>query len=83
MYHYLQYRPDKKESWRFVSAKQLETTTKPPAYISVLQVDQEVGALEDAGEDTLDLVKYKGPMYFDLDSNDDIDAVLDSSSVSS
>lgn len=79
MYHYLQYRPDKKESWRFVSAKQLETTQKPPAYISVLQVDQEVGALEDAGEDTLELVKYKGPMYFDLDSSDDIDAVLDSS----
>lgn len=79
MYHYLQYRPDKKEAWRFVSAKQIEASKKPPAYISVLQVDQEVGALEEAGEDTLELVKYKGPMYFDLDSNDNIDAVLDSS----
>ena len=79
MYHYLQYRPDKKEAWRFVSVKQIEASSKPPAYISVLQVDQEVGALEDAGEDTLELVKYKGPMYFDLDSNDDIEAVLESS----
>lgn len=79
MYHYLQYRPDKKEAWRFVSTKQIEASKKPPAYISVLQVDQEVGALEEAGEDPLELVKYKGPMYFDLDSNDDIAAVLDSS----
>jgi hypothetical protein len=79
MYHYLQYRPDKKEAWRFVSAKQIDSSSKPPAYISVLQVDKEVGALEDAGEDVLESVKYKGPMYFDLDNANDITQVLESS----
>lgn len=77
MYHYLQYRPDKKESWHLVPEKDLERLEKPPAFISVLAVDQDVSALEDHGEDPLDHVKYKGPMYFDLDNEADLDAVLD------
>ena len=79
MFHYLQYRPDKQERWKFVSVKQMETLNKKPAYLSVLAVNQDVEALEEAGEDPLDVVKYKGPMYFDLDGANNIDAVLQAS----
>lgn len=79
MYRYLQYRADKKERWHLVDESQMSNLPQPPAFLSVLKLDQDVDALEEAGEDTLDKVKYRGPMYFDLDCEDDIDAVLDSS----
>lgn len=79
MYHYLQFRPDKKESWHLIEDKKVANLDKDPAFISVLMVDREVGAIEEAGEDPLDHVKYRGPMYFDLDNEDDIEAVLESS----
>lgn len=79
MYHYLQYRADKKESWHLVDEKHLESLSKPPAFLSVLKVDRDVEVIEEAGEDPLDHVKYKGPMYFDLDNADDIEDVLKSS----
>lgn len=79
MYHYLQFRPDKKERWHIVPEGQLDKLEKPPAFISVLRVDQDVDAIEEAGEDPYDHVRYKGPVYFDLDCEQDIDAVLDQS----
>lgn len=79
MYHYLQFRPDKKERWHLFEEKKVAGLEKDPAFISVLKVDRDVDALEEAGEDPLDHVKYRGPMYFDLDNEDDIDGVLDSS----
>lgn len=79
MYHYLQYRPDKKEAWHLVDEKDVEGLDTPPAFLSVLKVDRDVEAVEYAGEDPLDHVKYRGPMYFDLDCADDIDAVLEAS----
>ncbi len=79
MYHYLQHRPDKQERWQLVEAARLDQLERPPAYLSVLAVDRDVEAVEAAGEDPYDHVRYKGPMYFDLDNVDDIDAVLESS----
>lgn len=79
MFHYLQYRPDKKERWHLVAEDKLESLETPPAFLSVLKVDRCVEAVEEAGEDPLDHVRYKGPMYFDLDNGDDIEAVLESS----
>lgn len=78
MLHYLQYRPDKQEAWQLVHESQLDNQPQKPAYISVLSVDKDVEAVEAAGESVLETVKYFGPMYFDLDNADDIDAVLDS-----
>lgn len=79
MYHYVQYRPDKKESWHFIDEKQVANGDRRPAFQSVLKVDKDVEAVEERGEDPLDVVKYRGPMYFDLDCEDDLDAVLESS----
>jgi len=79
MYHYLQFRVDKKEKWHLVDEKQLASLEKPPAFLSVLKVDQDVDFVEEAGDDPLDVVKYKGPMYFDLDNADDITSVLENS----
>lgn len=79
MYHYLQFRVDKKEKWHLVDEKRLDDLEKPPAFLSVLKVDQDVDFVEEAGDDPLDVVKYKGPMYFDLDNADDITTVLENS----
>lgn len=78
MYQYLQFRPDKKESWHLYDQGEVSKLGKRPAFLSVLAVDQDVDTVEEAGEDPLDVVKYRGPMYFDLDNSDDLDAVLES-----
>lgn len=79
MYRYLQYRADKKEKWHLVDEKQIATLPQPPAFLSVLSVDHDVDALEDQGVETIEKIKYRGPMYFDLDCEEDLDAVLESS----
>lgn len=78
MYHYLIFRPDKKETWKIYGQKQLAGLERDPAFITVLAVDQDPEVLESAGEDPLDHVKFSGPMYWDFDGTD-LDAVLDDS----
>lgn len=76
MYHFVQFRPDKKESWRLLDEKQLPGLEKRPAFITILSVDQDPEILAEAGEDALDHVRYFGPMYWDFDGPE-IDPVLD------
>lgn len=76
MYHFLQFRADKKEAWRLFDTKQLPDLEKKPAFITVLAIDQDPEHLAGAGEDPIDHVKYLGPMYWDFDG-DDLDEVLD------
>lgn len=76
MYHFLQFRPDKKEVWRFFDEKQLGGLEKAPAFMTVLAVDQDPELLAEAGEDPVDHVKYFGPMYWDFDGTE-LDPVLD------
>lgn len=78
MYHYLIFRPDKKETWKIYGQKQLAGLEKNPAFMTVLAVDQDPEVLEDAGEDSLEHVKFLGPMYWDFDGTD-LDVVLDDS----
>lgn len=78
MFHYVQFRPDKKEKWHLVDESQMDKQPELPAYISVLAVDKDVDAVIEAEGIALDEVRYRGPMYFDLDNADNIDAVLDS-----
>lgn len=77
MYHFLQFDPNKKEAWRLYDEKQLPDLPQPPAFITVLKVDHDPEVYAEQGEDSLDHVKYLGPMYFDFDGPD-IDEVLDS-----
>lgn len=78
MLYYLQFRPDKKEAWHLVDESKMDKLPQKPSYVSVLAVDKDVEkVLEDEGI-PLDEVKYRGPMYFDLDNEANIDAVLDS-----
>lgn len=77
MYHFLQFNPNKKEAWRLYDEKQLPDLPQPPAFITVLKVDQDPENYAENGEDPLDHVKYLGPMYFDFDGPD-IDEVLES-----
>ena len=77
MYHFLQFNPNKKEAWRLYDEKQLADLPQPPAFITVLRVDQDPENYAENGEDPLDHVKYLGPMYFDFDGAD-LDEVLDS-----
>lgn len=77
MYHFLQFNPNKKEAWRLYDEKQLSELPQPPAFITVLRVDQDPENYAENGEDPLDHVKYLGPMYFDFDGAD-LDEVLDS-----
>ena len=76
MYHFLQFRADKKEAWRFHDQRQLSQLEKKPAFITVLAVDQDPEVFAENGEDPIDHVKYFGPMYWDFDGPD-INAVLD------
>lgn len=72
MLKYLQFRPDKKESWHLYEEEQVDKLGKRPAFLSVLSVDQDVDELEDS----FGVVKYSGPMYFDIDNKDDLDAAI-------
>lgn len=73
MYHFVQYKPNKKETWHLVDAKQ--PLEMPPAFRTVLGVSANPDSFIEQGIDPIDHVKYLGPMYFDLDGKD-IDAVL-------
>lgn len=77
MYHFLQFKPNAKEAWRLYDERQLSGLEQPPAFMTVLKVDQDPENFAENGEDPLDHVKYMGPMYFDFDGPD-LDAVLES-----
>lgn len=68
MYHFIQTKPNKKERWQLVDAKQV--LEKTPAFKTVLGVSADPAAYLDQGIDPNDHVKYLGPMYFDLDGTD-------------
>lgn len=76
MYHFLQFKPNKKEAWRMYDERQLSDLEQPPAFITVLKVDQDPENFAENGEDPLDHVKYMGPMYLDFDGPE-LDVVLD------
>lgn len=78
MYYFLQFRPDKKEAWRLYTEEQLQTADLPgpPAFQTVLMVDQNPEEVTENGLDAVTTVKYYGPMYWDFDDADDIDRVL-------
>jgi hypothetical protein len=76
MYHFLQFKPNKKEEWRLYDESQLAGLPKPPAFITVLAVDKDPESVAEQGEDPIEHVKYFGPMYFDFDGPD-LDEVLD------
>lgn len=76
MYYFAQFRPDKKEAWRMIDERQLQSLQQPPAFMTVLKIDQDPEQLAEAGEDPVDHVKYLGPMFWDFDGPD-IDVVLD------
>jgi hypothetical protein len=75
MYRFLQFRPDKKEAWRMFDERQLPNLEQPPAFMTVLQVDQDPEHFAQNGEDPAEHIKYLGPMYFDFDGPS-IDEVL-------
>ena len=77
MYHFLQFKPNAKEAWRLYDERQLSGLEQPPAFMTVLKVDQDPENFAANGEDPLEHVKYMGPMYFDFDGPD-LDAVLES-----
>lgn len=77
MYHFLQFKPNKKEAWRLYDESQIRGLPEPPAFITVLSVDKDPETVAEQGEDPLDHVKYFGPMYFDFDGPD-LDEVLES-----
>lgn len=77
MYHFLQFKPNAKEPWRLYDERQLSGLEQPPAFMTVLSVDQDPENFAENGEDPLEHVKYMGPMYFDFDGPD-LDAVLES-----
>lgn len=78
MYHFLQFRPDKKEPWRMYTEEQLQKADLPgpPAFKTVLMVDQNPEDVTENGLNAVETVLYMGPMYFDFDDADDIDHVL-------
>lgn len=78
MNYFLQFRPDKKEPWRMYTEEQLEKAELPgpPAFKTVLMVDQNPEDVTEKGLNAVETVLYMGPMYFDFDDADDIDHVL-------
>lgn len=78
MYYFLQFRPDKKEAWRLYTEEQLQSSDLPgpPAFQTVLMVDQNPEEVTENGLNAIETVKYFGPMYWDFDDADDIDRVL-------
>lgn len=78
MYYFLQFRPDKKEPWRMYTEEQLEKAELPgpPAFKTVLMVDQNPEDVTENGMNAVETVHYMGPMYFDFDDADDIDHVI-------
>lgn len=78
MYYFLQFKPDKKEPWRMYTEEQLEKAELPgpPAFKTVLTVDQNPEEVTENGLNAVETVLYMGPMYFDFDDADDIDNVL-------
>src|ERR1051325_1712854 len=77
MFSFLQFKPNKKEPWRKYTAEQLITLPNPPAFQTVLTLDQDPEEVVENDLDPLDAVKYLGPMYLDFDDEDDLDHVLD------
>lgn len=73
MYYFVQTKPNKKEKWQMLDAKQL--THQQVAFKTVLQVSNDPESFRTQGVDPDDKLKYLGPMYFDLDG-EDIDKVL-------
>ncbi len=80
MYHFLQFRSDKKEAWRMYSVDQISRVADlpgPPAFKTVLAVDQDPEEVIENELDPLELVKYQGPFYLDFDDEENLDHVLD------
>lgn len=78
MYYFLQFRADKKEPWRLYTEEQLQSAELPgpPAFKTVLMVDQNPEEVTENGLNAVETVLYMGPMYLDFDDADDIDQVL-------
>lgn len=79
MYYFLQFKPDKSEAWRMYTEEQIAKgdLPGPPAFKTVLTVDQNPEDVTENGLDAIDTVLYMGPMYLDFDDADDIDRVLE------
>ena len=78
MYHFVQYRPDKREQGHMVAVNQ--PLKALPAFRTVLGVSADPEAFIDQGVEPLDHIKFLGPMYFDLDG-EDISEVLNQARV--
>lgn len=80
MYYFLQFKPNKQEPWRLYTEEQLKDPSKlpgPPAFQTVLMVDQDPEAVQENDLNPLEHVKYIGPMYLDFDDADNLNHVLD------
>lgn len=80
MFYFLQFKPNKQEPWRMYHEEQLQDPSKlpgPPAFQTVLMVDEDPEAVQENELNPLEHVKYFGPMYLDFDDADNLDRVLD------
>lgn len=74
-FYYVQFRRDKKEAWKLVDEN--DQLDHPPAFKTVLSLSGDPSAYAAEGIAAEDVIKYFGPMYFDLDGEGEIDEVLE------
>lgn len=80
MYLYVQYEPRGRETWNMVEAN--KPLPRPSSFQTVLQISGDPEAFSSQGIDPASRVRYFGPMYFDLDSEDINDVIIQAKNLS-
>jgi hypothetical protein len=78
MNYFLQFRPDKSDTWRMYTEQQIAAgdLPSPPTFQTVLMVSHNPDEVMEQELDLIDTLKYVGPMYFDFDDKHDLDRVI-------
>lgn len=76
MHKYVRFKESRSEKWQLVPSEQEYDEGKRPLFSTALEVDCDPEMVEKTGQDALEVVKYAGPMYFDLDNEHDIESTI-------
>ena len=78
LYQFVMHSDKKREKWKFMPVSEVEKLPQRPMFTTALKLTCDPRAISQSNGDAEKLVKYIGPMHFDLDNASDIPATLKS-----
>lgn len=78
LYQFVLSSDNKREKWKFMPTEEVEKLNPRPMFTTALKLTANPREVEASGSDPAEVVRYLGPMHFDLDNANDIPSALKS-----